>query len=643
MKSRRVKQQFMRDKAEELAKSKIEASSSLSDTNRNKLLQELHVHQIELELQNEELRQSQALLAYTHQQYLDLYNDAPIGYASLDDTGLIVRANQQLAYMLGVEKHTLNGRALAEYMLAQDQAIFRGRFKAFASQPDKKHIDVEFKQLAEAGKPGSFIGRIQARRIALDELEETSVHWRETLLVVISDVTELKKSEAKVRFQAFHDTLTGLPNRNTLHDQLENSLSLAKRHKKYGALVFMDLDRFKNINDSLGHHMGDRLLIEFTDRLRNHIRREDILVRMGGDEFVVLLAEHHSDKQFMAVAAQKFAVHVRESLIDPISIDTHLFQLTLSMGINVFPFQKDDSVDDVIRQADTAMYQAKSDGRGLVRFFHRNMQDAARERMTLEAELRVALNEEQFELFYQPQMDVEGNLHAMEVLLRWWHPYRGIVMPDEFIHVAEENGMISMLGDWVMESAIRQIVEWREQKLIDCDFKFSINISAKQLEHDDFVERVEALFKKYSFNAKCLVFEITESLLLPSDNATVRTLERLSDIGITFSIDDFGKGFSSLAVMQTAPIGQLKIDKGFVDDLVWEDDAEDQVALESKYALVNAILSLGKALDLEVVAEGVENRDQKRILQYLGCKYMQGYYFSEAMPGNKLIQLFQSK
>jgi diguanylate cyclase (GGDEF)-like protein/PAS domain S-box-containing protein len=638
-----VKQQFMRDKAEELAKGKIEASSSLSDTNRDKLLQELHIHQIELELQNEELRQSQALLAYTHQQYLDLYNDAPVGYASLDDTGLIVRANQQLANMLGIEKHTLNGRALAEYMLAQDQAIFRGRFKAFASQPDKKHIDVEFRQLGEGKAHGSFVGRIQARRIAFDELEESSVHWRETLLVVISDVTELKKSEAKVHFQAFHDTLTGLPNRNTLYDQMENSLSLAKRHKKFGALVFMDLDRFKNINDSLGHHTGDKLLIEFTERLRNHIRREDLLVRMGGDEFVVLLAEHHSDKQFMAVAAQKFAEHVRDSLVDPISIDTHLFQLTLSMGIGVFPFQDNDTVDDVIRQADTAMYQAKNDGRGLVRFFHRNMQESARERMTLEAELRVALHEEQFELFYQPQMDAEGNLYAVEVLLRWWHPYRGIVMPDDFIHVAEENGMIVALGEWVLESTVRQIVEWRKQKLIDCDFKFSVNISAKQLEFEGFVDKVDEIFRKHDFEPKCLIFEITESLLLPSDDVTQESLERLSKLGVTFGIDDFGKGYSSLAVMQTAPISQLKIDKGFVEDLVWEDNAEDQAALEAKYALVNAILSLGKALNLEVVAEGVENRDQLRILQYLGCKYMQGYYLSEALPAHKIIQLFQSK
>jgi EAL domain-containing protein (putative c-di-GMP-specific phosphodiesterase class I) len=271
------------------------------------------------------------------------------------------------------------------------------------------------------------------------------------------------------------------------------------------------------------------------------------------------------------------------------------------------------------------------------------MQESARERMTLEAELRVALHEEQFELFYQPQMNVEGNLYAVELLLRWWHPYRGIVMPDDFIHVAEENGMITPLGEWVLESAVRQITEWHKQKVIDCDFKFSVNISAKQLEYEGFVDKVDEIFRKYSFDAKCLIFEITESLLLPSDDVTQESPERLSKLGITFAIDDFGKGYSSLAVMQTAPISQLKIDKGFVEDLVWEDNAEDQTALEAKFALGNAILSLGKALNLEVVAEGVENRDQLRILQYLGCKYMQGYYLSEALPAHKIIQMFHSK
>ncbi len=632
----------MREQAEELAQAKLDADSELSETSQNKLLQELQVHQIELELQNEELRQSQALLAYTHQQYLDLYNDAPIGYASLDDTGLIVRANQQLANMLGVEKHTLNGRALAEFMLSQDQAIFRGRFKAFTSQPENKHIDVEFRHVGERREAQSFIGRIQGRRIVSDNVLDRSVHWRETLLVVISDVTELKKSEEKVHFQAFHDGLTGLPNRNTLYDQLDTSLSLAKRHRKFGALLFMDLDRFKNINDSLGHHTGDKLLIEFTQRLRKHIRREDHLIRMGGDEFVILLAEQHADKQVMAFTAQKFAEHLRESLAQPVSVDTHLFQLTLSMGISVFPFQVADSVDDVIRQADTAMYQAKSDGRGLVRFFHRNMQESARQRMTLEAELRLALQEGQFELFYQPQMDVDANLHALEVLLRWRHPDKGLVMPEEFVHVAEENGMIVPLGDWVLKSAIRQIAKWREQDVADAGLKFSINLSAKQLESEHFVERLEAVFGKYRLDPTCLVFEITESLLLPNDDVTRDSLSRLAELGVTFSIDDFGTGYSSLAVLQTAPIGQLKIDKSFVSDLHWDEQIEDEILLEARYALVNAILSLGKALGLEVVAEGVERREQKRILQYLGCQYMQGYYFSDALPVDEIEPLFNN-
>ena len=629
----------MRDQAERLARQKIDAASRLSEYDRNKLLQELHIHQIELELQNEELRQSQARLAYAHQQYLDLYNEAPIGYASLDDSGLIVRANRRLADMLEVEKHTINGRALAEYMVLEDQSIFRGRFKAFANQPEGKLIDVQFRK--GGAKGDSFIGRIQGKRITSDDGDEKSAFWTETLLIVISDITELKKTEAKIHFQAYHDDLTGLPNRITLLDRLDNALSLAKRQRSYGALLFMDLDRFKNVNDSLGHHTGDKLLIGFTKRLREHIRKEDLLVRMGGDEFVILMAEQHHNKQTSAVSAQRFAEHLNESLSEPIEVGSHLFQVTLSTGINVYPFEKSDNVNDVVRQADIAMYQAKSEGRGLVRFFHSNMQDAARQRMTLEAELRVALVDQQFELFYQPQVTAEGGVHALEVLVRWRHPYRGIVLPDKFVPVTEDTGMIVPLGEWIIETAFSQIAQWREQNAVDSNMHFAINVSAKQLESGSFSERVEEMLSRYSIDPASIVFEITESLLLPEGTLSATAIHRLSDIGIIFSIDDFGTGFSSLSVMQTAPIGQLKIDKRFVRDLCLAENSQNEPVQDKQYALVDAIISLGKALNLEVVAEGVETEVQGRVLQHLGCRYMQGYYYSKPLPAEGVSQLLR--
>lgn len=631
--------QFMRAKAEEIASRRRSMEYEKKIADRDKLLQELHVHQIELELQNEELRQAQEQLEYTHQQYQDLYNEAPVGYVSLDDSGIIVRANQMLATMLGVEKFTLIGRALAEYMLPQDQAIFRSRFNAFVKQPENKYIDIHFKYGLNKDEGDSFVGRIQGRRIDKDRKIMDDLHWSETMLIVISDVTELKKSEERIHFQAYHDGLTGLPNRATLYDQLDSSLSLAKRQHAFGALVFMDLDRFKNINDSMGHHTGDQLLIEFTRRLRANIRKEDLLVRMGGDEFVVLLAEQHHDNSIMAVIAQRFADHVSESLAEPLIIARQQFQVSLSMGITIFPFHDEDNVNDVVRQADTAMYQAKNDGRGLVRFFHASMQETARQRMTLEAELRVALIEEQFELFYQPQVTMGGELHALEALVRWRHPYRGLVSPDKFIGIAEDTGMIVHLGEWVIENVVKQIVQWRHSNLVGKDVKFSLNVSAKQLESKSFCKRVKHILECYKISPECLVFEITESLLIPNDEIADDMLTCLSETGLTFSVDDFGTGYSSLATIQNAPIGQLKIDRRFIVDLHWQDESVDETDLDRQYLLVKAIISLGESLGIDVVAEGVETEEQARVLQYLGCRYMQGYYFAKALSADEILDV----
>ncbi|MES9947089.1 MAG: EAL domain-containing protein [Candidatus Thiodiazotropha sp.] len=642
-KSNAIEKQFMRDRAEEIARSQQRTQFERKLADRDKLLQELHVHQIELELQNEELRQAQARLEYTHQQYLDLYNEAPIGYASLDDKGIIIRANQMLANMLGVEKFTLTGRAIVEYMLPSDQSIFRSRFNAFAKQPDNKHIDITFKQLDGSSPAGDFVGRIRGRRIDKSNETTDAAKWSETLLVVISDVTELKKSEERIHYQAHHDALTGVPNRATLYDQLENSLHLARRQHSYGALLFMDLDRFKNVNDSLGHHAGDQLLKEFTQRLRTHIRREDMLARMGGDEFVVLLAEQHSDKHVMAVKAQRFAEHINESLSEPIAVQEHVFQVSVSIGISIFPFVKDDTMNDVVRQSDTAMYQAKKNGRGLVRFFHMSMQDTARQRMTMEAELRVALIDGQFELYFQPQVTADGELHALEALLRWQHPYRGVVAPDKFIGVAEDTGMIVPLGEWVFEHTVKQIAEWQQSESVAPDVRFAINVSAKQLETASFCEHVEEVLGRYDVSPKYLVLEITESLLIRDDDIAEGVLTRLSDIGLTFSVDDFGTGYSSLATIQNAPIGQLKIDKRFITHLHLHDENDEQAQQDKQSALVNAILSLGKALGLEVVAEGVETEEQSQVLQQLNCRYMQGYLYSKALPADEILKLLSLK
>ncbi|MCG7974975.1 MAG: EAL domain-containing protein [Candidatus Thiodiazotropha taylori] len=632
--------EYMRERAEQIAQRRQRITYEKKLADRDRLLQDLHVHQIELELQNEELRQSQAKLEFTHQQYLDLYNEAPVGYASLDDSGLIIRSNQMLASMLGMEKYSLTGKALAEFMLPIDQNIFRSRFNAFVKQPQDKHIDVRFKVGDKGSDTSSFIGRIQGRRLDSDD-RSGSPHWSETILIVISDVTEIKKSEEKIHYQAFHDLLTGIPNRASLYERLENALALAKRQHSFGALLFMDLDRFKNINDSLGHHNGDKLLIDFTSRIQKHTRKEDMLFRMGGDEFVILLAEQHHDKNIMAVIAQRFAEHITSALSEPIILGGHSFQVTLSIGISIFPFQSKDNLNDVVRQADTAMYQAKKEGGALARFFQANMQEMARQRMILEAELRVALVEQQFSLYYQPQMRSDGSIYALEALLRWQHPYRGIVTPDQFIHVAEDTSMIVDIGNWVLETAVKQIIAWQQQKLFDPSIRYAINVSAKQLENSHFYSQVKQIIERYKLDPNCLVFEITESLLLPDNKVANDTLKQLSELDITFSVDDFGTGYSSLATIDNAPIGQLKIDRSFISQLQWSEE-HDSPKPGNQYSLVNAILSMGKALELEVIAEGVETEEQLKVLTHLGCEYVQGYYFSKPIPIEQIPEIVPS-
>ncbi|MCG7994186.1 MAG: EAL domain-containing protein [Candidatus Thiodiazotropha taylori] len=632
--------EYMRERAEQIAQRRQRITYEKKLADRDRLLQDLHVHQIELELQNEELRQSQAKLEFTHQQYLDLYNEAPVGYASLDDSGLIIRSNQMLASMLGMEKYSLTGKALAEFMLPVDQNIFRSRFNAFVKQPQDKHIDVRFKVGDKGSDTSSFIGRIQGRRLDSDD-RSGSPHWSETILIVISDVTEIKKSEEKIHYQAFHDLLTGIPNRASLYERLENALALAKRQHSFGALLFMDLDRFKNINDSLGHHTGDKLLIDFTNKIRQHTRKEDMLFRMGGDEFVILLAEQHHDKNIMAVIAQRFAEHITSALNEPIILGGHSFQVTLSIGISIFPFQSKDNLNDVVRQADTAMYQAKKEGGALARFFQANMQEMARQRMILEAELRVALVEQQFSLYYQPQMRSDGSIYALEALLRWQHPYRGIVTPDQFIHVAEDTSMIVDIGNWVLETAVKQIIAWQQQKLFDPSIRYAINVSAKQLENSHFYSQVKQIIERYKLDPNCLVFEITESLLLPDNKVANDTLKQLSELDITFSVDDFGTGYSSLATIDNAPIGQLKIDRSFISQLQWSEE-HDSPKPGNQYSLVNAILSMGKALELEVIAEGVETEEQLKVLTHLGCEYVQGYYFSKPIPIEQIPEIVPS-
>ena len=433
----------------------------------------------------------------------------------------------------------------------------------------------------------------------------------------LTDITGRKAAEDEIRHLAFYDGLTQLPNRRLLNDRLARAVAGSQRSGRLGAVLFIDLDNFKMINDSLGHEAGDRLLQQVSARLVEAVREQDTVARLGGDEFVVMLEDLESVANEAADHVRKIAEKLLGALNQSFDVAGHWVHSSASIGVALF-HGHGDSADELLKRADVAMYEAKAAGRNAVRFFDPRMQASVSQRMALESDLRAGLVQEQFELHYQPQVDGAGRLIASEVLVRWRHPARGLVAPDEFIRLAEESGLIRTLGRWVMWAACQQLAKWAGLAAF-CHLGVAVNVSARQFAQDDFVEQVEEILRATQANAALLKLELTESILVDSADVVRSKMERLRRLGVTFSLDDFGTGYSSLAYLSSLPLDQLKIDKSFVADLEHSDAAA---------AICAAIVSLAHNLHLKVVAEGVETQAQSDFLRAeLHCDYQQGYLF----------------
>ncbi|PPD47276.1 MAG: PAS domain S-box protein [Methylotenera sp.] len=440
-------------------------------------------------------------------------------------------------------------------------------------------------------------------------------------VATLTDVTLRKAAEEEIRSLAFYDPLTGLPNRRLLLDRLNHALINSARSGKDGALLFLDLDHFKTLNDSLGHDVGDMLLRQVADRLTACVREGDTIARLGGDEYVIMLED--LSEQALDAGAQVEAVgeKILSALNQPYELLSHRCHSTPSIGITLFKDQLS-SVEELLKQADIAMYQAKSDGRNTMRFFDKQMQDAINSRVSLEHELRKALDLQQFQLHYQIQVDISGRALGAEALIRWIHPIRGMVSPFHFIPVAEETGLILPIGKWVLETACAQLNAWQKDDLTR-DLTLSINVSAKQFRQDQFVSQVKNTVAQYAINPNLLKIELTESMLLDNVDGTISTMNALKEIGIRFSLDDFGTGYSSLQYLKRLPLYQLKIDQSFVRDIAI--DNSDQ-------AIVRTIIAMAHTLNLNVIAEGVETEEQQGRLLNNGCTYYQGYLFGKPVP-----------
>jgi diguanylate cyclase (GGDEF)-like protein/PAS domain S-box-containing protein len=481
-------------------------------------------------------------------------------------------------------------------------------------------------------------GAIQEKRDYAVEFRvvrpDNSVHWRMSsgqafyddaghvtrMSGITMDIDDRKNAEERIQHLAYSDALTGLPNRALLHDRLANALADARRQKYKIALLFLDLDRFKNINDSLGHSVGDLLLQKVAERLKRFAREQDTVARLGGDEFLIMLT-HVKDVPDAAVATER----LMDAMTAEFVIEGHHLNVSCSVGISIFPEHGADS-ETLIKNADRAMYSAKESGRNGFRFFTEDMDAQAVERLTLESSLRLALDKKELFLVYQPQMDIaSGKIIGLEALLRWQHPKLGLVLPDKFIRIAENSGLIVPIGEWVLRTACSQARKWQDEGVPAVSV--AVNVSAIQFRQEDFCELIRRVLHETGLAPQYLELELTESLLLANANVTLSVLKELKSMGLTLAIDDFGTGYSSFNYLRQFRVSKLKIDRSFIRDIaVNPDDA----------AITTAIISMAKSLKLKVIAEGVENEAQMSFLRARQCDEIQGYYFSKPLVVDKV-------
>jgi diguanylate cyclase (GGDEF)-like protein/PAS domain S-box-containing protein len=553
-----------------------------------------------------ERKRAERTLREAEEQYRTIFEENSIGICNSTADGRFLSVNPAFALMFG---YASPDEMLARVLNARQLYV------------DAKHRREIGRQLREQGKceDSEFQGYCKDGSRLWFRASVRAAHNADGSLLyyvgAAENITEHKLLEERVQFLAYSDALTGLPNRRLLQDRLTQALASARRQKSKVALLFLDLDRFKNINDSLGHAVGDLLLQEVAGRLTTWGREQDTVARVGGDEFLIVLTGL-KDVTDVAVAAER----LMDALIGEYSIQGHALNITCSLGISIFPEHGTDT-ETLIKNADAAMYSAKESGRNGFRFFTEDIDAQAVERLTLENSLQRALDKKELFLVYQPQMDiVSGKIIGLEVLLRWQHPELGLVPPNKFIRIAENCGLIVPIGEWVLRTACSQARKWQEDGLPPV--RVAVNVSAVQFRRQGFSEQVRRVLHETGLAPQYLDLELTESVLLADADVTFSVVQELRAMGVALAIDDFGTGYSSFSYLKQFRVSKLKIDRSFIRDVaVNPDDA----------AITAAIISMAKSLHLKVIAEGVENEAQMSFLRAHQCDEIQGYYFSKPL------------
>jgi len=559
------------------------------------------------------------ILEVSEERYRHIFSNAPLGILHYDATGTIVDCNEAFINLLGSSRDLLIGMQML--VTLKDQKILSAINDSLADGEGYYEGDY-------ASVTSNTTTPVRAFFKAIKSSEEKIVGG----VGVVEDFSEKKQSEQLIQYQASYDPLTGLPNRRLLLDHLSTEMARARRHGHYGALLFIDLDNFKTINDSLGHSVGDELLKVVAKRITECIREEDTAARMGGDEFIIIITELDITIGLAAYKLRGVAEQLSLSLSSPCQIAGHDLHITPSIGVSIFP-TPNKGVDDVLKQADSAMYRAKAAGRNTIRFFLPHMQEAADERLHLNTELRKALDCNQFSLYYQPQVNMSRQLIGAEALLRWHHPERGVIPNETFIDIAEETGLMPDIGQWVLREACQSIKKWTDAGQLGGSQTISINISGKEIATPGYVDRAVSVIEETGVNPNHLGIELTESSLVSTNEDIVDKIVKLRQIGIKFSIDDFGTGYSSLRYLKNLPLNTLKIDRSFVNDI--KDGNQDVV-------LIDTIILMAHNLGLEVIAEGVETEQELHYLNTRGCTVYQGFRFSKPVVAETFTEMLKS-
>jgi diguanylate cyclase (GGDEF)-like protein/PAS domain S-box-containing protein len=566
---------------------------------------------LQLQRVRRQLAEQQAL-RYAEEKYRAIFEDAVVGMFQTTPEGRPLSINRALAQMHGYDSPE---QLLAEVSnVARQLFVDPGRMGELAHALDENGV-VRGAEVEVYRRDRTKKWLLLNLRAVRDAGGNIALHEG-----TVEDITDRKAAEERVQYLAYYDALTGLPNRILLQDRLSKALASARRQKDKVALLFLDLDRFKNVNDSLGHSVGDLLLQDVAERLKRSMREQDTVARLAGDEFLIVLTDV-KDIPDAAVAAERFM----DAMTAEFVVQGHPLSISCSLGISIFPEHGADG-EVLIKNADAAMYCAKDYGRDNFRFFTEDMNAQAVERLTLESSLRLAVGRQELFMVYQPQMDIgTGRITGLEALLRWQHPELGLVPPDKFIRIAENSGLIMPIGEWVLRTACSQARKWQDEGLPAVPV--AVNVSAVQFRQGNFRELIRSVLHETGLAPQYLELELTESLLLSNADVRFLVLQELKAMGLKLAIDDFGTGYSSLSYLKHFPVSKLKIDRSFVRDVaVNPDDA----------AITSAIISMAKSLNLRVIAEGVENEAQMSFLRAHHCDEIQGYYFSQPLSTDEV-------